>query len=69
MYCQFVFTEYKYLLHIMYTYIHLHIYHCSKVDNNEAYDNLDVLDADAEEKYFDDEDPESIHSDSSNLWN
>lgn len=37
---------------------------CSKVDNNDAYDDLAVLNADAEEKYFDDEDPESIHSDS-----
>jgi len=39
----------------------------SKVDYNDAYDDLAVLNADAEEKYFDDEDPESIHSDS-NLW-
>jgi len=36
----------------------------SKVDYNDAYDDLAVLNADAEEKYFDDEDPESIHSDS-----
>lgn len=39
----------------------------SKVDKNDTYDNLKVLNADAEEKYFDDEDPESVHSDS-NLW-
>ncbi|XP_045187458.2 coiled-coil domain-containing protein 97-like [Mercenaria mercenaria] len=37
----------------------------SKVDTNDTYDDLTVLNADAEEKYFDDEDPESIHSDSS----
>ncbi|XP_052768788.1 coiled-coil domain-containing protein 97-like isoform X2 [Mya arenaria] len=36
----------------------------SAVDNNEAYDDLSILNADAEEKYFEDEDPESIHSDS-----
>ena len=36
----------------------------SQVDNNEEYDDLNVLSHDAEEKYFDDEDPESVHSDS-----
>ena len=34
----------------------------SKVDNNEKYDDLDVLNRDAQEKYFDDEDCLSIHS-------
>ena len=34
----------------------------SKVDNNEQYDDLDVLNLDAEEKYFDDEDSNSVHS-------
>lgn len=36
----------------------------SKVDNNENYDDLKVLGDDEEERYFNDEDPESIHSDS-----
>lgn len=36
----------------------------SKVDSNENYDNLTTINYDAEERYFDDEDPESIHSDS-----
>ena len=34
----------------------------SKVDNNEQYDDLDVLNIDCEEKYFDDEDSQSVHS-------
>ena len=34
----------------------------SKVDNNEQYDDLDVLNRDAQEKYFDDEDSASINS-------
>ena len=38
------------------------IYLCSKVDNNEQYDDLDVLNLDAEEKYFDDDDSHSVHS-------
>ena len=50
-------------------YAHLDIYiflfvFFSKVDSNDTYDDLAVLNADAEEKYFDDEDPESINSDS-----
>lgn len=30
------------------------------MDNNEAYDNVDLRDQDEEEKYFDSEEPEII---------
>lgn len=29
--------------------------HCSEVDENPDYDNLDILNLDAEERYFDDD--------------
>lgn len=29
--------------------------HCSEVDENPDYDNLDILNRDAEERYFDDD--------------
>lgn len=32
----------------------------SSVDNNEKYDNIDVISKDEEEKYFDSEDPEEV---------
>ncbi len=32
------------------------------MDGNVEYDSLDILSRDMEEKYFDDEDSESIHS-------
>ena len=34
----------------------------SDIDGNQEYDSLDILGQDAEEKYFDEEEPESVHS-------
>lgn len=33
---------------------------CSTVDNNEAYDNINIRNQDEEEKYFDSESPETV---------
>ena len=35
----------------------------SKVDNNEDYDDMAVVGADIEERYFDGEDPDTLFSD------
>lgn len=32
--------------------------HCSEVDENPDYDNLDIVSRDAEDKYFDEDDDE-----------
>lgn len=32
--------------------------HCSEVDENPDYDNLDIVSRDAEDKYFDDDEEE-----------
>lgn len=34
--------------------------HCSEVDENPDYDNLDIVSRDAEDRYFDDDDEEEM---------
>jgi len=41
---------------------------CSKVDNNEDYDDMAVVGADMEERYFDGEDPDTFLSDTDTWW-
>lgn len=36
--------------------------HCSKVDDNPEFDNLDIVTQDAEERYFDEEEPGEVLS-------
>lgn len=37
--------------------------HCSEVDENPDYDNLDIVSRDAEEKYFDEDDDDDEEED------